>query len=196
MENFIEKTKELFIEKKGIMAVVITLDIITFLCSIKILLSSFFAVIMVKRFLRNQENNKSNKLLIFTAYFLVIINGPFFIALTALNYYISIQLKDKTSDLQERKEETETSFERWISFEKSLINKQIIEADSNGCDFLEISESGNVEGFVNGNLQPLYTDSIPEIPHEYIQKVCDWIYNQWKEISTDYSDDKVILSWR
>lgn len=201
------KRKEILKYKKELALAIIALDLITLFCSLGVFISSCFAVFLVIKFLQRQEEGKSNKLIIGMAYFMVIINGPFLILLTTFNYMLYLEARDKetndieeytSSDLEtEQKELKENNeFSKWISFEKSLIDKQISEANSSGCDFLQISTAGKVEGFINGNFHPIYRNVIPQIPHKYIEDTCKWIENQWKEISTDYTDEVVILSWR
>lgn len=88
----------------------------------------------------------------------------------------------------------------WLNhFGYAAVNRFIMEADSCGCDFLEVEASGKVVGYgeKDDDIEKLYEDTIDRLPDsKFFPYICSEFERIWREISTDYSNDKFIVQWK
>ena len=99
-----------------------------------------------------------------------------------------------------KKTDPKKEVDLWLNhFAYQTINRFIMEADASGCDFLQVNTSGKVEGYgeEDGELKKMYEDTIERLPDsKFFPYVCSEFERLWREVSTDYSDDKFVIQWK
>lgn len=99
-----------------------------------------------------------------------------------------------------KKTDPKKDVDLWLNhFAYQTINRFIMEADACGCEFLQVNTSGKVEGYgeENGELKKMYEDMIDRLPDsKFFPYVCSEFERLWREVSTDYSDDKFVIQWK
>lgn len=74
-----------------------------------------------------------------------------------------------------------------------------MEADASGCDFLQVNTSGKVEGYgeEDGELKKCMKIQLNGYQIlNFFPYVCSEFERLWREVSTDYSDDKFVIQWK
>ena len=110
-------------------------------------------------------------------------------------------VKEKSVKKSEtKKTDPKKEVDLWLNhFAYQTINRFIMEADASGWDFLQGNTSGKVEGYgeEDGELKKMYEDTIERLPDsKFFPYVCSEFERLWREVSTDYSDDKFVIQWK
>lgn len=110
-------------------------------------------------------------------------------------------VKEKSVKKSEtKKTDPKKEVDLWLNhFAYQTINRFIMEADASCCDFLQVNTSGKVEGYgeEDGELKKMYEDTIERLPDsKFFPYVCSEFERLWREVSTDYSDDKFVIQWK
>ena len=142
---------------------------------------------------RNEGKEGAEKWKIVLLVFLFLTGGPVnsLLGLGNVSLFNTFLSKNKAS-----KKEVDL----WLNhFAYQTINRFIMEADASGCDFLQVNTSGKVEGYgeEDGELKKMYEDTIERLPDsKFFPYVCSEFERLWREVSTDYSDDKFVIQWK
>ena len=112
----------------------------------------------------------------------------------------NVAKKDSVKKSETKKADPKKDVDLWLNhFAYQAINRFIMEADASGCDFLQVNTSGKVEGYgeEDGELKKMYEDTIERLPDsKFFPYICSEFERLWREVSTDYSDDKFIIQWK
>lgn len=108
--------------------------------------------------------------------------------------------KDEKKESRSKKADAKKDVDLWLNhFAYQAVNRFIMEADACGCDFLQVDTSGKVTGYgeKDGELVQMYEDTMDRLPDaEFFPYICSKFEHVWKEISTDYSDEKFVVQWK
>lgn len=111
-------------------------------------------------------------------------------------------VKPMTTDVQkEEKKEDESgenpSFEQLkMNYVSQIIQRKILEANAKGCDFFEIDQAGKLSGYKNGKMDLLYDTSVNlKMKAASYPEICKWFKENIPELTADYTEKKLIISW-
>ena len=139
---------------------------------------------------RNEGKEGAEKWKIVLLVFLFLTGGP-------VNSLLGLGNVKKS---ETKKTDPKKEVDLWLNhFAYQTINRFIMEADASGCDFLQVNTSGKVEGYgeEDGELKKMYEDTIERLPDsKFFPYVCSEFERLWREVSTDYSDDKFVIQWK
>lgn len=119
--------------------------------------------------------------------------------------YDSSKAKQKATKCEEKKSgstkaEAKKDVDLWLNhFAYQAVNRFIMEADACGCDFLQVDTTGKVTGYgeKDGELVQIYEDTMDRLPDaKFFPYICSKFESTWKEISTDYSNEKFVVQWK
>lgn len=135
--------------------------------------------------------------------FFTICTGFVFPIILYINWKILLQpLKNEETDDQEYDEEEHKIEEKndfdimQINYVSRIIQRKILEANAKGCDFFEIDQNGSLKGYQNEKVDKIYSSKAElKVKSGYYPEICLWLKDQFPEIESDYTEDKLIISW-
>lgn len=121
-----------------------------------------------------------------------------------VTYDLSKAKQKVTQDEEKRSRSKEAAAKKdvdlWLNhFAYQAVNGFVMEADACGCDFLQVDTSGKVIGYgeKDGELVQMYEDTMDRLPDsKFFPYICSKFESVWKEISTDYSNEKFVVQWK
>ncbi len=104
---------------------------------------------------------------------------------------------DQKEDEVEDEIEEKTDFDMMqMNYVSRIIQRKILDANAKGCDFFEIDQEGSLKGYQNGKVDEVYSSNAEiKVTSGYYPEICKWLKDQLPEIKSDYTEDKLIISW-
>lgn len=102
----------------------------------------------------------------------------------------------KEDEVEEEIEEKNDFSSMQMNYVSQIIQRKILEANAKGCDFFEIDQKGILKGYQNGKVDKIYSSRAElKVMSGCYPEICKWLKDQLPEIKSDYTEDKLIISW-